>query len=253
MTPRERPIIFSDPMVRAILAGRKTQTRRIIRPQPDPDSYVGWFDNIVGRPASFAVGRPMSSNVREISCPYGKAGYRLWVRETWHACPLCGHDQGPTRGRCISYRAGGWARAPSGAPDDGGERDDASQPTIGDCSQRGWRSPIFMPRWASRITLEVTRVWPERLLDISEADAKAEGLACVTKDGTTYKYGIPDRDGWPGTDDDGWPWREWEVDPRKAYWRAWDKIHGKTCPSASNPWVWAWSSRRLSNDKAHEQ
>jgi len=102
-----------------------------------------------------------------------------------------------------------------------------------------------MPRWASRITLEITAVRVERLHDISEADAVAEGLACITKDGDrTRKYGIPDADGMPGTDDHGWPWNEWRSDPREAYRKLWESINGPGSWDL-NPWVWVIEFKRV--------
>lgn len=132
----DRPILFSAPMVRALLAGTKTQTRRAVRPQPDW-VHEGGAERRSG--ADFAM----------IRCPYGVPGDRLWVRETWtFGVGDCGHrdDGGP-------YRYGA----------DGG------------FSAR-WRPSIHMPRVASRITLEVTGVRVERLQAISEADCMAEGV-----------------------------------------------------------------------------
>ena len=118
-------------------------------------------------------------------------------------------------------------------------------------SYDGWvskhRPSIHMPRWASRITLEIAGVRIERLQDISEEDAKAEGLSTVTKDGRLYKWGIPDRDGLPGTDDDGWPWTQWDTDPRQAFRRLWDSIYGSDPAKCwdANPWVWVNCFRRV--------
>lgn len=98
--------------------------------------------------------------------------------------------------------------------------------------------PPNMPRWASRLTLIVTAVSVQRIQDISEADAKAEGLAGRTKDGKLVKYGIPDRDGDPGTDNLGWPWHEWEADPRAAFRKLWDSINAaRGFGWDTNPWV----------------
>ncbi|MDO4705741.1 MAG: hypothetical protein Q4A98_05985 [Comamonadaceae bacterium] len=100
-----------------------------------------------------------------------------------------------------------------------------------------------MPRWASRILLEVTGVRVQRLQDISEEEAIAEGLKTLSKDGgRTWKSGLPDRDGLP--DGDGWPWREWEKDPRRAYKRLWEFIHGPKSWD-QNPWVWVIEFRRV--------
>lgn len=104
-----------------------------------------------------------------------------------------------------------------------------------------------MPRWASRITLEVTGIRVERLQDISEEDAIAEGLSGITKDGKLIKYGIPDQDGLPGTDNTGWPWRDWQKDPRDAYRRLWESINGRGSWDA-NPWVWVVEFKRVEGD-----
>lgn len=189
-----RPIIFSGPMVRAILEGRKTVTRRLQRTK-------------IGVPA-FGLG----------------AGDRLWVKETWHPSGRMGLDV------MVEYQADMSERERRWTGDGDIDRSIA-------CSH--WRSSLFMPRWASRITLEVVSVRAERLHAIDDEDAKREGLSSNSKDGgVTYKYGIPDRDGWPGTDDDGMPWSDWSTSPRKAFSKLWDKINGKRAPWASNPWVW---------------
>ena len=101
-----------------------------------------------------------------------------------------------------------------------------------------------MPRWASRITLEITGIRVERLLEISEEDAKAEGLSAITKDGTLIKYGIADRDGLPGNDDHGWHWQEFERDPRNAYHKLWEQINGAGS-AVANPWVWVIEFKRV--------
>ena len=102
-----------------------------------------------------------------------------------------------------------------------------------------WKPSIFMPRWASRITLIVTDVRIERLQDISEADAEAEGLAKISKDGSLYKFGLPDRDGLPGNDDHGWPWMDWHKHARDAYQAIWQSLNAKRtgCGWDDNPWV----------------
>lgn len=103
-------------------------------------------------------------------------------------------------------------------------------------STRGrWRPGIHMPRWASRLTLEVTEVRQQRIQDIIIEDAIAEGLAAHSKDGNLIKYGIPDRDGKPGTDDLGWAWSDWDADPRKAFERLWDQVQTGVNIWACNP------------------
>jgi len=153
MTPKERPIIFSAEMVRAILEGRKTQTRRPIKPQPPnikgqqvwPNKDGGWSYWING------------SVWQDIKCPFYKRGDVLWVKETWK--PF--RDKKGFLG--IRYKGGakrltGHPRGVEFYPDD-----------------HRWKSPIYMPHWASRITLEITDIRIERVQDITEKDAIAEG------------------------------------------------------------------------------
>lgn len=140
---RERPILFSALMVRSILSGQKTQTRRVVKPQ----SAV--LTDELAR--SLGVRPPERANQPVIGSPFGQPGDRLWVRETW--APL---DQGfdtAEESSFLVYRA------------------DAERP-----EPRRWRPSIHMPRRASRITLEITSVRVERLQDISEADCLAEGI-----------------------------------------------------------------------------
>lgn len=132
---KERPILFSGPMVRAILAGRKTQTRRIVKPQ----SAV-LTDQMARR---LGVRPPAVENAAVIPCPYGQAGDRLWVREAWALHPETGS---------LLYKA-----------------DDAAPDNI------KWKPSIHLPRKHSRILLEVIDTGVERLKSISREDAQAEG------------------------------------------------------------------------------
>jgi hypothetical protein len=143
-------------------------------------------------------------------CPYGEAGDRLWVRETW--------ARDDEDGQMI-YRA------------DAGHNIDANvweQGRMEGVPRCRWRPSIHMPRWASRITLEVTDVRVERLQDISEADALAEGIVRQHDGG----YGLPDGSHYHHTD------------PRISYWSLWDAINGQGATEA-NPWVWAVSFQRV--------
>lgn len=212
---KERPILFSAPMVRALLNGTKTQTRRVVKPQPVelPDFNRGRLSyNVRG-----SVYRAWNPAVMDPRCPYGQRGDRLWVRETW--TQACVH---PRQGDEVFYRADGEV-APEFEP---------------------WIPSIHMFRWASRILLEIVSVRVERLQDISEADAMAEGLTALTKDGRTIKFGIPDMDGEPGTDDIGWPWSTWLLSARGAYRKLWESINGPGSWEA-NPWVWVIEFKRV--------
>jgi len=150
---KERPILFSAPMVRALLDGSKTQTRRVVKPQPAPwGQHGGW--QLPGFCASddkgFRHGAPI------FKCPYGKPGDRLWVREAF------ARIDGQTRP---------WIETDYRATYKHGDR-------LGDTLgiKKRWTPSIHMPRHASRITLEITSVRVERLQDISESDAMAEGV-----------------------------------------------------------------------------
>lgn len=232
----ERPILFTAPMVRAILDGRKTQTRRVVKGIPDdailPEFYgynardglknsLGWFVAEAGDLW------PCNEEDR-ILCPYGQPGDRLWVRETFSIDAMCGyhHDNQSYSAYEIVYRAGGskdieWT----------GGRDTEDPYCRSYDTQRGdWQPSIYMPRWASRITLEITGVRIERLQDISEEDALAEGIQ-------------PDPCGGFHTEDG----RHFHAaDPRESFGMLWDSVNEKRgFPCASNPWVWVLEFRRV--------
>ena len=144
-TVREKPILFSGSMVKALLDGRKTMTRRVVKPQPPDRFRVGWVEGDAAFWSEKAVGDfPMWEKF--VTCPYGQPGDRLWVRETW---------ADDTRGDFL-YRADPFF--------DGAE------------IAWKWKPSILMPRRASRITLEITDVRVEQLNDISESDARREGV-----------------------------------------------------------------------------
>lgn len=209
---KTRPIIMSAPMVLALLGGSKTQTRRVVKDLiEDGDCDDSGRAVIVGY-------------VPPSKCPYGKPGDLLYVRETFCTDARVDHIKPSelSKGEPIFYPG-------------------TNHVIIRGCYplKRGRQRPgIFMPRWASRITLEITGIRVERLQDISEADARAEGLIAITKDGgNTIKYGIPDLDGLPGNDNHGWNWQDWNTDPRLAYRNLWESINGKGSWDA-NPFVW---------------
>lgn len=216
----DRPILFSAPMVRALMSGTKTQTRRVVK-------FLGAdvIDERDGR------AWPWSPQHDEwVTCPYGSSGDRLWVRETWAAHWMY-DDVPPTLARSTHPDDNQWFAA-----------DVEGTPGTHGCPAEGrrgkWRPSIHMPRWASRITLDVTGVRVERLNDISAADAMAEGIRRWTKDGTLSKFGTAE----PG--DDGAP--PWVDMPRSAvdgYRTLWESINGAGSWTA-NPWVWVVSFRR---------
>lgn len=176
---KERPILFNGEMVRAILDGRKTQTRRAVKPQPHDmsagDYYFGdWVSNAA----------------------YGQPGDRLWVRETYRESPHSG----------LIYQAD---HRYEGYP---------------------WTPSIHMSRWASRITLQITGVRVERLQEISEEDAKAEGCistAKLTADGSDYS-GLYAYD---------------------AFCDLWDSLAKPGMALADNPWVWVIEFKRINPER----
>ena len=189
---KERPIIFSAPMVREILSGAKTQTRRIVKPRHMATVYAEQFPILT-------------------MCPFGKPGDRLWVRETW------------------KHIEGGAIYDASGCTIDAFDPETiyrADRP-----NQSGpWMSPIHMPRWASRITLEITDVRVERLQDISGMDAKREGVsvpAHIPEDGADLDYA------------------------RRGFRRLWEEIHGGGSWE-KNPWVWVIEFKKLEQRSKHE-
>lgn len=199
----ERPILFSGEMVRAILEGRKTQTRRVIKPQFNHK----WGSGVPHGYDKFGVHvdiplidpHPMFGGWAYLFCPYGKAGDRLWVRETW--AQLCEADE--LTGECdVAYRADDWPEDESGP----------------DYKTNTWRPSIFMPRWASRITLEIEQVSVQRVQDIGDSSCEAEGVSLANASIPGYL--------------------------RKRFQILWDSINAKRgFPWSSNPWVWVISFR----------
>lgn len=217
---RERPILFSGPMVRAILAGSKTQTRRIVKPQPLPELRAQ--DGSWAAPGEYVWNRPLARDVSiesRVRCPYGAPGDRLWCREAFRLLPMCGTWE-------IAYRA-----------DEELSRDVPvslhAQAEAAFRLGRGglhvpWRPSIFMPRWASRLTLEVTGVRVERLHAISDADILAEG---VTREAVEAL--VPAAEDLPR-----------DVSLRDLWEMGWTAINGADS-WAANPWVWVVSFRRV--------
>lgn len=187
-----RPLLFSAPMVRAILTGAKTQTRRVLKVLPRHVSD--------GVPYGAADPGGMGKGGVPFACPYGKTGDRLWVRETWAAPHACDHlkPREIQAGTRIHY---------------------AASESIGGLLGR---PSIFMPRWASRITLELTEVHVERLKHISRGDAMAEGCPFANM-----------ADG---------------PDPRQWYAELWNEINGAGSWDL-NPYVWCLSFKRIQETK----
>ncbi|MGA7586856.1 MAG: hypothetical protein WCB03_12595 [Rouxiella badensis] len=206
---KERPIIFNAEMVNAILSGRKTQTRRVIQSPAKSMQANGmqvieyreagdkWYgDHVFSMRGSSGTWHDYTKEQFLAKCPFGEIGDRLWVRETWarYNIDQYSHD--------MAYRAT--------TPDDwpkGGL----------------WRQSNHMPRWASRITLEITGVRVERLNSISDADVKVEGYPAEREAG--------------GGRYDAWLW----------YRSLWESIYGEESWQA-NPWVWVIEFKRVDNE-----
>lgn len=156
---KEKPILFSTPMVKAILDGRKTMTRRVVKK---------FEDN------GFMILEPDPSY-----CPYGQPGDRLWVRETWRPA----YDK--ELYCCVEFRSNASRIKPAAGSlsEDQGHRFADDCPDVPSIHAK-WRPSIHMPRWASQITLEITGVRVERVQDISEQDARDEGASPITENKT---------------------------------------------------------------------
>ncbi|MBK7337807.1 MAG: hypothetical protein IPJ00_17345 [Saprospirales bacterium] len=184
---KERPILFSGPMVRAILEGRKTMTRRVVKPQFRNSTEERFF----------------REEQPTYLCPFGIPSQKLWVRETWL-------DDGETKDSPQwIYRA-----------------DNENYPRN---EGQNWKSSIFMPRAASRILLEVVSVRVERLQDITEEDAMAEGAELYDNhDGTFGGYGAP-------------------MTYRESFHLLWQSINGPDSWD-QNPWVWVVEFRKIEQE-----
>lgn len=213
---RERPILFAGEMIRAVLDGRKTQTRRVVK--------SAW------------QGLPLDNPdyLREVlaKSPYGAAGDRLIVRETWKYADWT-EDGYPF----IAYQADNSSRLIENYPSEWAERVSDTWSALSDPSNyridnraadRRWRPSIHMPRWASRLTLEITDVRVERLREISEADARAEGVeplhvTAVARGPNPFYY-------------------------RDEFSSLWDSLNAKREGGAyawdRNPWVWVIEFRK---------
>ncbi len=212
-----KPIIFSGPMVRAILDGRKTQTRRIFKvrgpmgvsyPVTCPEeSLIELYDNelrddgTINYLSTGALSGPYE-------CPYGKPGDLLWVRESWQA--LSFGDYLPTKDHVSDVRYMATDKLA-----------DLDKDTRG----WPWRPSIHMPRWASRITLEITDVRVQRLQDISQKDADSEGVweTDFYQDAVEHASAVGCGTGFI---------------PKQAFEHLWSSINGPDS-WVSNPWVWA--------------
>jgi hypothetical protein len=217
VTMKERPILFSGPMVRAILDGQKTQTRRVIKSpaknmqkdgcqviRRNPDNDPWYKDYIWSMRTSTGVWGDYTNEKFLKFCPYGVPGDRLWVRETWKGWV-------PDTMWIVKYRSDDHIKNTCCDWDEGPQYNSPFDLGL-DCEPTRWRPSIFMPRWASRITLEVKGVRAERLQDITEADSQDEGVIPSIV-GQKYRSGFQTL---------------WDsINKKRGY--GWD----------TNPWVWA--------------
>ena len=197
----ERPILFSSPMIRALLDGRKTQTRRVVKlfdgnHADKAGCFRRGYDEEPGEWMQYAAAGAWVP----VRVPYA-VGDTLWVRETWADLRGKGFDE-----HQFGYRADSLNRR--------GEEDGDSQRCRLDFGVQ-WKPSIFMPRAACRLTLRVTDVRVQRLQEISEEDARAEGCG--------YSGPAPDK----------------PMSERDLFAALWDSINAKRAPWASNPWVFA--------------
>lgn len=214
---KDRPILFSGPMVKVILEGRKTQTRRLVKP-----NYLACLTGDCPHQRQAECNADLA-----LACTYGEPGDRLWVRES---CWLKATDV------VVGYRPESGERTEvefcgergvsleEGEPPHVWYAADGPLPEMPEWTMCRWerRNSIHMPRWACRLELEVTAIRVERLHDISEEDAKAEGVPPM--------LGSPE-----------------PVAPayRDGFRQLLDALNGNRAPWASSPWVWVVSFRKL--------
>lgn len=214
-TTIERPILFNGAMVRAILEGRKTQTRRVVA-----DKHM---------PLVFAAALPALHE----SCPYGQPGDRLWVRETWRTAKLLDSKSPAAIGEMCTEAGYTNPWAPLAYEADGYQNSEWRGFDLGGDAEPGkTRVSIHMPRWASRILLEITAVRVERLQDISEADARAEGIAAFDVAFAGDKRRDPLTQQHP------------TVRFADAFCDLWQSINGEQSWH-ENPWVWVVEFKRV--------
>lgn len=207
---KERPILFSGPMVRAFLEDRKSQTRRVMKDAPIEQSDGYLCTKLVTYSNEKQVRHVMPS-----LCPYGQPGDRLWVKETYFAW------------RCKTYTSEGMTEGPEQCvyAADGGTLLNGAK----------WRPSIFMFRRFSRITLEITNVRVQRLQEITEEDAQAEGALFHDGGGIGHS-------GWRHDINHGFVY----ANARTSFARLWDSLNAKRGFGwDTNPWLWALTLQRV--------
>ncbi|HCT5182894.1 TPA: hypothetical protein OTZ38_000309 [Klebsiella michiganensis] len=240
---KERGMIFNGEMVRALLGGRKTQTRRIMAPQPADDIERSAFPNpdAIGWKSSL---KHKHGSTTAHFCPFGAVGDRIWVRETFQG-PLFDYEQMEAfledsskfeKPEFCQYAA------------DGGHRPEYQD--ADDNLRYGWRPSIHMPRWASRILLEITGVRVERLNAISEEDAQREGVHTEVWDQTVVARNYAARDEFFQFWSEDMPhYVEMNQLYRSSFRSLWESIYGAENWLA-NPWVWVIEFKRVEGGAA---
>lgn len=221
----EKPILFSGSMVRAILEGRKTQTRRVLLPQPGERTVKVEPRRGTRHKLIAFIWRSGAVELTPYRWKYD-VGHRLWVRETWLYADHCPPPD--------TY-----------APSDIHYRASATEADLEWLSEEGfkWRPSIFMPRWASRITLEITGVKVERLQEISEEDAIAEGAGWLDFGLNNYSQRQP---GWTFAQSGDIRPSDCFLSAKNAFANGWNKLNSKRGYSfESSPYVWAITFKRL--------
>jgi hypothetical protein len=217
----EHPILFSAPMIRAVLAGTKTQTRRVVTVPWNKSTrslpYEPWWVDDDGKLLAQDEAGEFHP-AEQAMAPYGGPGDRLWVRETW--APWSEHieERGEADAIEDARKQMPWACIVYRADANGGH-----------VNVKKWRPSIFLPRWASRMSLDVSDVRIERLQAITPEDILAEGVvARAHHDPNLGKCPVSSFDG------------KAYVDLRSLWAAGWDSINGKKdgCAWADNPWVW---------------
>ncbi|HIE0660145.1 TPA: hypothetical protein ACXJEZ_002661 [Providencia rettgeri] len=234
---KERGIIFNSEMVRAILDGRKTQTRRIVKHQRHPSQEIKFCDDGFFHWSMIGAEKPLST----INYEYGRVGARLWVRETYSllgnedACPIDWNDNIVNdkteaariyRASCVQKSGdyGLWS-----IPDEADWKPHTEEMKF----EGSWTPSIHMPRWASRITLEITDVRVERLNNISPRDVVAEGLIKLPATGRYVRF--------QGAQHFGLAYDS----HKDAFADLWDEVSKPDCNYESNPWVWVIEFKRV--------
>lgn len=249
---KEHSVIFNAQEAIDTLNCFKTQHRVPVKNVPTGDIALGQRTLLINRDGIerwhwLGAGKTHLVYGDEFKCPFGKVGDRLWVKEPFIPDPPAGHDAWEDEHNFTNYYSwDGCGSKLSEIP----KRLRKPEHVIYKASWTNpdsmiWVSASQMRKWASRLLLEITNIRIEHIQDISRADALGMGLKQLSKDGgRTYKYGLPDKDGLPGTDNIGWHWSDWEIDHKKAIARLWDSTYGEGAWQR-NDWVWALKFKAL--------